>query len=308
MSDENGEMLDILNIDHGVPESRTNWPQDVLHALERYSQGHVVEGPPFFYCADLRWPIWARSMAYATDSQEIEIVEAGPQAEPKYGIITTQTCDIIEEGKSKLIYPWIQVAPIYNRSDLNSGMRDLLAAGKGPKHLYHIPALPDGFWVADFRIEVPVEKGWLTGRSPIEGFGDEELQERVGRRLADLRCRPAFAGAFVEAVQRPLGSTLRELKKSDTHLYNRVCNQIDEIAVRLDSNLNPTHAQVIAITTSEAGEDVKNWFSNWWDDTRPKAAGLGITLLAPEFRLEVDIMLAEYRRMTIMPVDRASPE
>ena len=32
---------------------------------------------------------------------------------------------------------------------------------------------PDGFWVADLRISLPLEKGALVGKEPIDGFDDE---------------------------------------------------------------------------------------------------------------------------------------
>ena len=48
-------------------------------------------------------------------------------------------------------------------------------------------------WVADLRILVPVEKGWLVGARTAGGFADEEGRDRLARQLARLFARPAYA-------------------------------------------------------------------------------------------------------------------
>jgi len=72
----------------------------------------------------------------------------------------------------------------------------------------HVPALSRGFWVVDFRIEVPVEKGWLATRTRLDGFADEAARRRVGEVIAMLRSRPAFGSRFVELVQPPTGQRI----------------------------------------------------------------------------------------------------
>lgn len=51
-------------------------------------------------------------------------------------------------------------------------------------YLVYLPALEPGFWVADLRIELPVEKGWLAGQTPTKGFDNEDSQRGLGARLA----------------------------------------------------------------------------------------------------------------------------
>lgn len=294
-------------IDEGCPQSRDAWPDGVLDSLRRFSQGDVIERPPLFYYADPRYPIWARTREYQQTSTGPEVIVVGPEASPPYGIITSQTCDIAEEDADEPIRPWVQMCPVYDRSDLNSGTRRLLRDGKGSRHLLHLPNLTSGFWIADLRIEYPVEKGWLAQQRPIDAFADEVRQRIVGSRVAALRSRPAFGREFGEAVQRPLVDRLRELRRNDTAFYQRMDLQVDGVAVELDSLLNPTQARISLLTEGDLDEDIRAWWESWWDAAVPEAWEKGITLQAfTSHRLD-QLTVAEYRRMTIVPLERVSP-
>ena len=228
---------------------------------------------------------------------------------PPYGIVTTQTCDIAEEDSSRPLRPWVQLCPVYDRSaDLDSGWRKKLRKGEGPLYLMHVPALADGFWVADFRIEVPVEKGWLSGCAKLDGFGNEALQRKVGERIATLRSRPAFAARFVSLVQRPLVSALKELRSTNRDLFDRMDAQVDEVAVELDSLLDPRAARVSLLVSEQVDEDVDGWWRAWWDATGESCSEAGLDLQAFAIRNTTEVTVAEYRRMTTVPLARISPE
>ena len=225
MNTDSGTQPDPLPvpIDAGLPISSDSWPAGTLDALKNFLQGHAVEKPPLFYFADPSRPIWARTHSYTQDSEGPEVIELPEQSGPPYGLITTQTCDIGEEDADTPIRPWVQLCPVYDRSsDLDSGWRKKLRKGGGPRFLMHLPAIQNGFWVADFRIETPVEKGWLATCTPIDAFGDEAVQRKVGERVAMLRSRPAFAARFVDLVQRPLVTALKQLRAEDLTLYQKM--------------------------------------------------------------------------------------
>jgi hypothetical protein len=172
----------------------------------------------------------------------------------------------------------------------------------------HLPAMPGGFWVADLRIEVPVEKGWLATRTKLDGFTDEAARRRVGERVAMLRSRPAFAGRFVSLVQRPLVEALKELRSADQELYSRMQEQVDEVAVELDSLLDPHEARVTLLVTSDVDSDVADWWNTWWGATTESCAAAGLMLHAFGVRSTSEVTVAEYRRMTTVPLARISPE
>lgn len=297
-----------LTIDDGLPPSAENWPAGVLDSINTFAQGDVIDNPPLFYFADPSRPVWARTSAYSRDSEGPEVVECGQETRPRYGVITTQTCDIGEEDAERPVRPWVQLSPVYERSDLDGGVRSLLRRGKGPRYLLHLPALPDGFWVADLRIEVPVEKGWLAGRSRVDGFASEDGQRQVGERVGLLRRRPAFARSFVRAVQRPLVDSLRHLKSAQRELYDEMEGAIYEVAVALDSHLDPTTARLTLLLDEPLSQDALDWWGEWWDRTVLDAADLGFTVQGLDFRASDSITVREYRDLVALPLARISPD
>ena len=175
-------------IDSGVPGSPEEWPNGVLQRLRAFSQGDVIRTPPLFYFADPRRAIWSETQRYLADSDGPEVVLA-EELSPPYGLITSQTCDIAEEDSPRPLKPWVQVAPIFALRG-NSGYKKHLRKGAGPAIYIYLPNLPgEEFWVADLRIEVPVEKGWLAYQERLDGFGSEEAQSIVGQRVGWLRER-----------------------------------------------------------------------------------------------------------------------
>jgi hypothetical protein len=298
-----------VSIDAGLPNSPNAWPPGTLDALKSFTQGHVVEAPPLFYFADPSRPVWGRTHAYTADSEGPEVIELRELTGPPYGLITTQTCDIGEEDADTPIRPWVQICPIYDRSnDLDSGWRSKLRKGGGPRYLMHVPAISDGFWVADFRIEVPVEKGWLATRAPIDGFADEAAQRRVGERIALLRSRPAFAPRFVDLVQRPLVGVLKKLRADNLSLYQSMDEKDPEVAVELDSFLDPRVARVTLLVEHPVDEAIEEWWRGWWDAASEQCEAGGLTLQPFAIREASQISLAEYRRMTTLPLSRISPD
>jgi hypothetical protein len=166
-----------------------------------------------------------------------------------------------------------------------------------------------GFYVADFRLSFPVEKGWLASQPRVDGFGTEELRQRVGDRVALLGGRPAFAGSFVETVQGPLTSALRELRQTNRELFDRIDDAVPEVGVVLDSRLNPTTAQVVVLCESPLGDAMTEWWNTWWDRCREGAARAGITLQALDFKVLDDSYSAvQYRKLTLLPLVNVSPD
>lgn len=311
MTADPGSQPDLAptTIDAGLPQYIDRWPDGTLEALKNFVQGHVVERPPLFYFADPSRPVWIRTHAYTEDSEGPETIELPQNQGPPYGLITTQTCDISEEDADLPIRPWVQLSPIYDRSsDLDSGWRKKLRRGGGPLYLLHVPALPDGFWVADFRIEMPMEKGWLAAQTPVDGFGDETARRKVGERIAILRSRPAFAPRFIDLIQRPLIQALKTLRSKNPALFESMDEREPEVAVELDSFLDPRVARVTLLVSGPVSEDIKEWWSAWWDETSERCESSGLTLQPFAVRETSQVTLAEYRRMTTVPLTRISPD
>jgi len=272
-------------IDSGIP-AKDEWPLGVLDKLRAWEQGDLVEAPPLFYYADPAKPVWNLTTFYTADSPGPEVIIA--EDRPPFGIVTTQTCDIAEEDRKNPKRPWIHVAPVY---EVASGVQRQIEHGHGPMYWWLIPNMPNpGVWIADLRIEVPIEKGWLAGQRRLEGFVDASNKRRFGQRLAWLKSRPAFSRAFVEVVQAKVFDFL------DGH--PELVSELDELAVQVDSYLRPTIVQILFLTETPLVKDFRELVEAWWDLARGQANQADILLLAPDFREITKLSVAEYRGMS----------
>ena len=188
------------------------WPAELIEALEGWKQGDVVKEPPFLYAADLSRPLHGLALAMAGQeaadgynpiSGDLVACEAEDVAfRPPYGIITTQTCDMSERGRPA--QPWFQVAPVYRSSRP--------ADATLPRYQVRLdrPEFNGEPWVADLRIEVPVEKTALIDRTPIASFASETGYIVFGTRLGHRQARAALADELEAAVIQPLRNRLRK--------------------------------------------------------------------------------------------------
>jgi hypothetical protein len=151
------------------------WPPEVAQALAPFKQGDLLEKPPFFYG---RHPTIELVDAGGPGGTESQVHELHPDDAPPYGIITTQTCDLNKQGTPT--QPWFQVSPVYVVGDERILDKAYAVELTGP---------PADRFVADLRIELPLEKSLLVGREPIPGFATDEEAEAFGRLLGQRRAR-----------------------------------------------------------------------------------------------------------------------
>jgi hypothetical protein len=214
---------------------------------------------------------------------------------PPYGLVTTQTCDIAEGDSIRPVRPWVQVAPVYQ---VTSWKRKKLEGGKGPRYWLLIPDMPeDGVWVVDFRLEVPVEKGWLAEQNRLHGFANEADKRDVGRRVSWLRARPAFSHAL-NAVHESLFAAFETLDNDNPALAARLTQHLEEVVVLVDSHLEPHAAQLVFLTSSPMPSDCREWLEHWRDAASASADEAGLALHALDFRTLESVTVPEYRRMT----------
>ena len=292
----------------GIPSHREDWPAGLLDHLRKFRQGHIVTNIPVFYWGDPVNPVFALTREY-TDQGEGLCALTLP-----YGLITTQTCDIAEEDSNRPTRPWVQVAPVYDAEEkgpdgshtLHGGERKLVTQGR-VQHLLHVPELADGLWVADLRILLPIEKGWLQNRQPVVGFATEPARHEVGRRLAFLHRRPAFDPAFVEIVQQPLVTSLRVLASAGGDLIDRLHDQVLEVGVRCETNIDMGFAEVWVLSDVTIDSECVEWFQEQWDGWYAKAQTAGFRLLPLQIARLDELNAATYRALTTVPLANISP-
>jgi hypothetical protein len=190
-----------------------------------------------------------------------------------FGVVTSQTCDVAEEGIPA--QPCFQAAPAYRLGDEYAG-RTL------PQYLVALepPDLEPGVWVADLRIEVPVEKTFLVGRRPIAAFSDEGGCLRFASALGRRRDRAALAAHLVDAV----ADTLRKQKRNNKK-FRQVFKDVQSVRLNINrgTRMNPAVARVHVVTRGPIEEAARDRFESWWEGARDDAGAVGIELLPNEY-------------------------
>jgi hypothetical protein len=279
----------------------------VLEAVSRFKQGDVVEAPPFFYCAAPRYGLWELSGLADDPAAPQEVLELAPEDGPPYGLITTQTCDLYEQSPRPK-QPWIKIAPVYDMGGaLDKGQRKQVANHE-IGHLVMLTGnnLPSGLWIADLRIEVPVEKGWLVGREPITAFETEDDYLRLARRLARRADRPALDNAVSICVVRSLREQLGKLGKAERA---SLTGEIRELRLAITGpRLTPSAARLIIIAHDTPSERVKEWFDEWWEAAREGCHAIGVTLLGNRYATMASLTAADYDTAVALDFDYLSPD
>jgi hypothetical protein len=233
-----------------------------------------------------------------------------------YGLITTQTCELVEEGEGPPLSAWVQLVPVFNalaphttqtaKHLLPGDVRKRIRAGTDQYRLLVPDLAADGLWFADFTFEVPVERGWLASRERIVGYSNETDREEVGKRIAWLRSRPAFDTRFVAAVQQPIWRALRELRRTNQDMYERMHAAVLEVGITLNSRLRVAQAE-LAVIHDRAAEDLLEWWRDLWVALKANADDQGFNLFPLRVADVATLSAAEYRRMTRLPLAVISP-
>lgn len=285
-------------IDAGIPQSGDDWPSGVRDALQEWEQGDCVVAPDLFYFADPEKPTWSVTQLFAESSIGPEVIVSPGSHTPPLGIVTSQTCDIGEEESRRPMRPWVQIAPVYPITD--KGWKRKLNRGDGPRYWVPLPGIPEGFWIADLRLELPVEKGWLSQQNRIIAFETEEERRSFAGRLAWLRDRPAYSKEFNATVYSPLDAAMDALIAEETPGGSAAQEQLVEVCVRVDSQIRPSSAQLFVLTNAPCALELRNWFEDLRDQMRVAAVAAGIDLLALDVRTVDEVSAREYRQLSVL--------
>ena len=269
----------------------SNWQPSVVAAAKRFEQGDLIEHPPFFYAARPALGTWQTTLALADDeaTDDTIVIEVDPDDGPQYGIITTPGCDI----DNTTVKPWIQVAPVYPLDQIANadGRLGDIRRDAIPYLVLLEPPGIDGLWVADLRIEVPVEKSVLAHRTPLPGFADETDRRWFARRLAGRLERPALPESVHDTVVRPLH---RLLQRANNTLS--VALGESKIEFRLAHTGDPDQLQtvrlyVVARNGAAVPDIVTAAVNRWWSELPNHA---DVTTLDCRFGSSDNFTMREY--------------
>lgn len=256
---DRGDDAPSWSLQYGIdPEG---WPEPARNATAGLRQGSLVESPPLAYAASAQHPIYAVTKAWAASPRaESGVVNVlSIEGRPPYGLIVTQTCDIVEEGKPKR--PWIPIAPVYVLP-ASAGDRRRILAGRAFDYLVPVTALTSpegGLWVADLRLLVPVEKGWLVDRKIVDGLTNEDDLRRLAMQVGKRFSRPAYATRVVEYVLRPSYTLWEEIVER----YEGK-DPIVDVGLELGrSPLDPVNAQLVFLLDGDLPSDLRAHIVDW---------------------------------------------
>jgi hypothetical protein len=247
-------------IDNGLPPV---WGSHIAHAVARFDQGDLVERPPFFYAAVPSRGVWSTTALLADQVGEGEdvVIEVDPQDRPPYGVITSQGCDILDTSRK----PWVQVAPVFEATAILADERRLADIRRGAvPHLVLLdPPQLEGVWIADLRIEMPIEKSWLAERTPIAGFANDEGRRHFARHLAGRLERPALPDKIHEILVRPLR---RWLDRAGAQMSNAMAEAGVEFRLSVQEFFGQRYECRLLVIgrRSEVPSHVVEALDKWW--------------------------------------------
>jgi hypothetical protein len=205
-------------------------------------------------------PLWLASKRAEEKGPDVS-VQLETDDRPPFGIITSQSCDVDEEGINQK--PWIQVAPVYELPADDQRLN--LVPHWRISYLLPVPAL-GGRWVGDLRIEMPLEKSWLVGQDHFGAYDNQPDFDKLGNHVAAYRGRSAMATSVYDLVLKPLERFLAELKKDSADLYALFHQRVTYIFIELaDDALQPTAVAIIFVSDRPWPEQLSGALDNWWE-------------------------------------------
>jgi hypothetical protein len=279
-------------IDTWLP--RDGWPPDVVASMRRFRQGHVFEWNSFAYGTAFSHAVLTTTKAGGDAAADrpayVKVDDAWP-----FVIITSQTCDIVEDGKRLPRIPWISVAPVYDiLPSLRPGQANQIRAN-GFGHLVPLTNprfATDGraLWVADLRLEFPLEKSVLVNQSPIEAFSSEDQYAYYAEKLASRRRRPAIDSRVRRCIIAPLGAAIG----SGAIQHDSI------LEVRIFCGPSWDHVELaellIVVRDSADIEAIEAEFDEWQDEVLNPLLPSDLRLLRTKIESYSNLRFAQYRR------------
>jgi hypothetical protein len=281
-----------------------DWPDVVQSAVGEFEQGDLIERPGFFYLASAAHGVWRLTRETGDSTQPDELFELDPEDAPPFGMITTETCDLVEEDGNPR-QPWISVAPVYTLAMLDINDISLLDSGR-VAYMRRLTAaqFESAIWVVDGRIEFPVEKSWLVGRQPIQAFATPDEKIAIARFFAGRRERPVLAQDVHKHLLTP---ARRWIERKSAPAREQVLAGIFEIRLRVAGDLlRPDGLSLIIVGDSQpVSESVRKAWDSKFPGWRDRLEAAGIALLPHEYATLDTLSARTYTNTYRIPLEFA---
>jgi hypothetical protein len=267
---------DPVTVDGFVP---ARWPAEAKIDLARWKQSDLVRQPVLTWSGPLAddpiTGVAAGGFAWEAVVDDSLVVP--------YGVICSQTCDIGAAGPGS-VHPFVDIAPVVRRDDLNKGERQDILQHKR-MYLTALTAPPEeGFWVADLRLIVPASKALLLHTEPLNGFATENDRLNFAEALGRKRRRPAVHGSLSEGLPQSLDAYIAEVQKPKVAPPGDWYQKVEQVRLIISGDrLGPDRVTMLVIAEDPLSPDEKGLWRAW----RTRAARVlkkdGITLAAIVF-------------------------
>lgn len=274
-------------------------PAAIQGAVDLFCQGHLVAAPPIFYGAAPGSPLCDFTAENADPSTAWQVLALPEDLRPAYGILTSQTCDICEQGDWN--NPFVQISPVINLAErLNADQRATLRQHGYTDFVYLTrQPEPDGFWVADLRVSLPIEKGALVGRKPVDAFDDENSRIIFADRVAARSRRPAFADAVHEMIIHELNGWIQQDKPAARKASSGRFTDVEEVRFGVEGDrLKPDGIRPVVFMESDLSAADRQVWRDWQRRVSRRLNRENGPKLSPVQFSSLDKMVArEYRRL-----------
>jgi hypothetical protein len=273
-------------------------PTSVKDAVDAFYQGHLIKAPPIFYGAAPATPLCPFTAENANPGAAWQVLALPEEMHPAYGIVTSQTCDICEQGE--WANPFIQVSPVIDLdATIGPDQKTLLREHSYIDFVYLTRQPVPGFWVADLRISLPLEKGYFVGKEPIEAFDDEMTRLIFGDRVASRCRRPAFADVVHDVVIHGLNDWIKQNKPAAARAHSGRFTDVEEVRFGVEGDrLKPDGIQPVVFMESDLSPADRQEWRNWQKRTARQLRKADGPKLSPVVFSSLDKMVArQYRQL-----------
>jgi hypothetical protein len=180
-------------------------------------------------------------------------------------------------------------------------------------HLYPLNpvGIGPGPWIADLRIEIPVEKGWLVSTQRIPGFPNEKERHRFSIHLGKLRARAALGDHVSVHIAGTLRKTMR--RKGSSSKRNAFFEPVVSLRLGLTGTWEEASGAVLWVVSRDVlADDVRAFFDGWRKKNWETAMKNGCGLQSNEYLALTETSALEYHeilRDTVeLDLDYMSPD
>ncbi len=252
-----------------------------------------------FWAADPRQPLLPFTADNGNVARDWQIFSLPHSARPPFGVVISQTCDICEARPAN---PFVTIAPVYDLADVLKGGQDNEIRQHHWNDYVYLTKQPVAgrFYAADLRTFLPLEKGSLADRKPIDGFLTENDLLNFSDRVATRIRRPAYADAVQDYLIRPLDDWIRRDQANALREHSGRFTDVEEVRLRIEGDrLDPASVQIVLFQETPLSREDQGAWRRWRETSKKQfVRSTNIQLRPVQFSSLTRMVAADYVQLT----------